>query len=82
MDLICVYCGEPWDMDYVLHESPKDFTRIGGVIKHCPSCPKDGTKPNLDNETKARLEIVESLGDVLGDDIDGLAAELEDFGLL
>lgn len=82
MDILCVNCGEPWEMDYVLHESPKDFERVGGVIKKCPCCPKDGIAPNLDNQTKAKLEIVESLGEVLGDDIDGLAAELEDFGLV
>jgi hypothetical protein len=82
MDLICVSCGEPWEMDYVLHDEPNEFKRKGGVITKCPCCPKDGSKPVLDNESKAKLEIIESLGDVLGDDVDGFAAELEDLGLL
>jgi len=81
MDIICVNCGEPWDTDYVLHEATNDFERKGGVIKKCPACPKDGSQPKLSDESKARLEIIESLGEVLGDDIDGLAAELEDLGL-
>ena len=82
MDLICVNCGEPWDMDSVLHDAPQDFKRNGGVIKHCPSCPKDGSVPKLDPKERERLEIIESLGEVLGHDIDGFAAELEDFGLI
>ena len=27
MDLICLTCGEPWDIDTVLHEMPEDFER-------------------------------------------------------
>jgi hypothetical protein len=80
MDLICVNCGEPWDVDYVLHEEPKEFVRKGGVIKHCPCCPKE--KPVLDRQTKFRTEAARALGEILGDDIDGLACELEDLGII
>lgn len=79
MDLICTRCGEPWEMDYVLHDDPGSFKRKGGVIFHCPACPK--AVPKLDKETEYKLEVARALGDVLGDDIDGLAAELEDLGL-
>ena len=81
MDLLCTNCGEPWDMDHVLHDSPEDFTRKGGVITHCPGCPKDGSEPKLDEKTKMKLEAAAEIGELLGDDIDGLAAMLEDFGL-
>lgn len=81
MDLICTNCGDPWSMDYVLHDAPQDFVRKGGVITHCPSCPKNGEK-NLDEKTKIRLEAAAEIGELLGDDIDGMAAMLEDFGLV
>lgn len=82
MDIICTNCGEPWDIDHVLHDAPQDFTRKGGVITKCPCCPKDGIEPNLDEKTKLKLEAAAALGEILGDDIDGLACELEDLGLL
>jgi hypothetical protein len=82
MNIICVNCGEPWDMDHVLHEEPELFERKGGIIKHCPCCPKDGSEPKLDFEQKAKLDIIETLGEMLGDDIDGFASELNDYGLV
>jgi hypothetical protein len=80
MDLICVNCGEPWDMDHVLHDASEDFVRKGGVITRCPCCPKTG-KPKLDDKTRMKLEAAAEIGEILGDDVDGLAAMLEDFGL-
>jgi hypothetical protein len=82
MDIICTHCGEPWEMDYVLHDAPEEFKRKGGVITHCPSCPKDGSKPKLDEKTEIKLEAAKEIGELLGDDIDGVAAMLEDFGLV
>jgi hypothetical protein len=65
-------------MDYVLHEDPTAFKRKGGVIEHCPSC-KSNDKPSSEMEDK--LEAASEVGDMLGDDVDGYAAMLEDFGL-
>ena len=79
MDLLCTRCGEPWDLDYILHEAPSEFTRKGGLIEHCPSCP--GELPKLDPAMRERLAVVKELAELLGDDVDGLAAELQDFGL-
>lgn len=80
MDLICTRCGEPWDLDAVLHDMPEDFERKGSLIARCPSCPPG--KPKLANATEARLAIIRFLAENLGDDVDGFAATLEDFGLL
>jgi hypothetical protein len=44
-------------------------------VIHCPSCPK-GAKPDPD---KAALKA--GLVEILGDDEDGIAATMEDFGL-
>jgi hypothetical protein len=81
MDLPCINCGEPWDMDYVLHEAPHEFTRTHGRIDRCPACPTTGN-PQLSATERARLEAIATLADILGPDIDGLAAELEDCGLI
>jgi hypothetical protein len=82
MDIVCTNCGEPWDIYHVLHDAePGDFIRTNGVIKKCPCCPKDG-EPKLDEKTKMKLEAAAVLGEILGDDIDGLACELEDMGLV
>ncbi len=80
MDIICTRCGEPWDVDYVRHEEPDEFERRGGVITVCPCCRNKPVK--LSKETKERLAAVREIAGLLGDDIDGLAATLEDFDLL
>ncbi len=80
MDLVCTRCGEPWHMDHVLHEEPEEFKRRGGRIDRCPACPKG--RPKLHPKERARLQTIRELADALGDDIDGFAATLEDFGLL
>ncbi len=80
MDLVCIRCGEPWDMDYVRHEEPDAFKRRGGRIDHCPCCPKE--KPKHSANQQERLDVIAELADLLGEDIDGLAGTLEDCGLL
>lgn len=81
MDLVCVGCGERWDMDYVLHEAPHEFTRTHGRIDRCPACPATG-RPALSQEARERLDAIAEIADMCGADIDGFAAELEDLGLL
>lgn len=80
MDLVCLNCREPWDMETVLHESPERFERHGGAIHSCPSC--KGKSVELSEEEEFKSMATSALADVLGDDIDGLAASLEDFNLL
>ena len=80
MDLVCTRCSEPWDMDYVLHDEPEGFQRRGGRIDRCPLCPE--TTPKHSPRQQERLDAIREVADLLGDDIDGLAASLEDFGLL
>lgn len=80
MDLVCVRCGEPWDLDYVLHEEPAGFKRRGGLIRRCPSCPADA--PQLSREEQKRLITIAVLAELHGDDFDALSADLEDLGLV
>lgn len=79
MDLFCTNCGEPWDVDHVVHDEPDDFERHGSAITRCPACPKDDRK--ILKASKDRAEAAAMITDLLGDDIDGAAAEMEDLGL-
>lgn len=80
-DLICTKCGEPWDMDYVIHEEPQEFERRGPAITSCPACEfhkrENGGSILRPGESEAML----ALADVMGDDSDGYAAMLEDMGM-
>ncbi|MDP3064135.1 MAG: hypothetical protein Q8O40_13135 [Chloroflexota bacterium] len=78
MDLLCQRCGEPYDQYHVRHEmTPQERnTFLDG--KGCPSCiGKKDVKPINDRGREAQA----ALRSVLGDDLDALAAEMEDFGL-
>ena len=81
MDLICTCCGEPWDVDHVLHQEPDEFDRRGGLIRACPCC--HGIEPDgMTEERRSRLRAVAAVAELLGDDVDGLAATLDDFEAL
>ena len=81
MDMVCLTCGESWDMDYVLHEAPNEFTRRYSRIDHCPACPATG-RPALSGEEQERLAMIAAIADLCGEDIDSFVAELEDLGLV
>jgi hypothetical protein len=81
MDMVCLTCGEPWDMDYVLHEAPHEFTRHHSRIDRCPACPATG-RPALSEEEQERLEMIATIAEVYGEDIDTFVTELEDLGLV
>ena len=73
MDLYCQRCGEPWEHYYV-HQEMTPLER-GQFLRGecCPSCAgKEVVSPPF------RAELAAALGDALGDDTDGLAAEMED----
>ena len=80
MDLVCTRCGEPWNMDHVLHEAPGDFRRKGGLITRCPVCP--AKPPALPDMEQTRLRRIATLATLFGDDVDGLAVTLADGDLL
>jgi len=80
MDMVCLTCGEAWDMDYVLHDAPHEFTRRHSRIDRCPACPATG-RPALSAEEQERLAMIAEIADLCGADIDAFAAELEDLGL-
>lgn len=80
MDVVCINCGEPWDVYHVLHEEPEGFERKGAAITSCPCC--KGNRPKLSAARREQLEAIGAVAELLGDDLDGFAATLEDFGLV
>ncbi len=75
MDIYCPRCGEPFDVfsltDDMTPQESKDFKAGRG----CPCCKGKEVK-----DRPRRAEASSVLLDLLGDDIDGVAAELEDNG--
>ncbi len=65
-------------------ENPFEWDVDGSTVRKCPSC---FNLPNDDPRVQEYREsgngyIISELADALGDDMDGLCGELEDFGLL
>ena len=74
MDLYCQRCGEPWDFHGVQHGdmTPEERDRfLRG--EDCPACHGKTVE-----KRPFRAELASALSDMLGDDVDGLASEMED----
>jgi hypothetical protein len=74
MDIYCQRCGEPWDAYGARHGdmTPEEKERFFKG-EDCPACHGKEVK-----KRPFRAQATAVLSDLLGDDIDGLAAELED----
>ena len=92
MDMRCRRCGEPWDWWYIrdevlmqgdvdLYPTAKDTGvrfcvgfdfEPGPYIVRCPAC-----KPGNEQDQGIQ-EVMSAVADILGDDIDGFMAEMED----
>ena len=74
MDVYCKRCGEPWDLYGVQHgdmtEEERDRFWKG---EGCPSC-----FGKTIEKRPFRSELTAAFHEVLGDDVDALAAGLED----
>jgi hypothetical protein len=78
MDIRCRYCREPWELDHIHDEAEAagttfkslraKFSQMGCVALGGQDCRK-GRTPSA---------VVDMLTGLLGDDVDGLACELED----
>lgn len=75
MDIYCPRCGEPWETDYVYHEMTKseraDLLAGRGCSRECRNGPASSSSQAIISQ--AALEVC-------GDDLDGAAAMMEDFG--
>ena len=81
MDVYCSRCGEPYDVFSLTDDMTKEERADFHAGRGCPCCrntPDDAI--DLSERQKDLLTVQSALKTVLGDDIDGLAAELEDLG--
>lgn len=82
MDILCHICGEPWDT-YEFHDAPRGMTyqqaRAAFRIDGCVAMGgRHNAVPVFDADT---LEGYAMVADILGDDVDALAAFCDDLGL-
>lgn len=77
MDISCPVCGEPWDMD-TLHDVPGVSYETARVRFRSEGCSLFETAHN-DPPNAAAAARSRVLHDLLGDDLDGIAAEMADW---
>ncbi len=74
MDVYCKRCGEPFELVGITDDFTDEEKKRFWAGKGCPCCygkPAPVKRP-------FRAELQEALEGILGDDHDGLAAEMED----
>lgn len=81
-DIYCPRCGEPVEIDY-LHDvadtNASSFTEVREAF-YMDGCVALGDRCNP-RPNKNRAALSAALMDLLGDDVDGLAADMEDLGM-
>lgn len=87
MDLLCPVCAEPWDFDS-LHQQVEDpypgtptyknFAEVSRAFRNM-GCLALGEKHNDATQNSLPARAAAAMYDMLGDDLDGAAAALEDF---
>ncbi|KKM98458.1 hypothetical protein LCGC14_1157640 [marine sediment metagenome] len=73
MDVYCKRCGEPYDLYHVQQDMEATERRRFWDGEGCSSC---YGKPV--ERTPFRAQVTAALHDLMGGDVDGLAASLED----
>lgn len=76
MDIYCANCGEPFSVG---NDTIEDIN----LAKNgkCIVCKGDRNKAEVpEGSGLTRSEATSALADVLGDDVDGIASMLDDFG--
>ena len=81
MDIYCSRCGEPWDMDVlwdIADEHDVTYNKAHKLfIKQGCQAVDPGIECYVRNNQISAMYTV--LADLMGDDVDGIAATLEDF---
>lgn len=84
MDIPCTQCGEPWD-NHSFHDLAAELETTYTVIMRrfrSEGCAVFATWGVAPCEPDRHSLIRSELADILGDDIDGYAAEMEDYAYL
>lgn len=88
MDLMCPRCGEPWDNDEfheVAAETGSTYAKVAAEfrLKGCEALGTSHSTPSTEKDRTyglTRQDAATALYDLLGDDMDGAAAMLDDLG--
>jgi hypothetical protein len=80
MDIYCPICGEPWDLDSLREEAEFRKTSVGRVYRDFRSRGCFAMWGARCADTTAS-PLIKTVYDLLGDDLDGAAVELEDLML-
>lgn len=81
MDLYCVRCGEPWNIDTfheVAGEKGVSFPQVIADFRQ-NGCVATGWTPLCAPSRPLVAEASAAMFDLLGDDVDGIASMMEDF---
>ena len=73
MDLYCQRCGEPFDIFSLQEDMTEEEAQNFRSGEGCPCCFGQEVE-----RQPFRAQLAAALADILGDDIDGLAAEMDD----
>jgi len=86
MDIYYHRCGEPWEIDTfhdIADERGETFAVVMSAFQR-EGCGATGWVAKCERATgdgaRMRGDLSAALADMLGDDVDGIAAMLEDFG--
>jgi hypothetical protein len=83
LELYCQQCGEPWDVEYVQQDMSKTDRERFLFGDGCESCDWGNPEFMPDPENRRIESDLMAVGlDMLGEDLDGLASMIDDFGLL
>lgn len=90
MDIYCPRCGEPWGIDELrdvetVDGVPMTFAQARKLFfgKGCGAVFGYGRPCEPANDVmRSRAGVAGMLADLLGDDVDGIAADMEDFQYL
>lgn len=81
MDIYCTRCGEPWELDTFHDVADEQGTTWAAAVADFRSrgCVATGWTGECERVETLRGAATAALVDLLGDDVDGVAALLEDF---
>lgn len=84
MDIICPVCAEPWDMSELHEAEGMSFTAANNLFhtKGCGAVFGGSCKPVTDPGGRLRADVSAAMFDMMGDDVDGIAAMMEDFDMM
>lgn len=76
MDVYCPKCGEPYDLDHVQHDMTREERRDFWAGRGC--CARCKKTDIAEKDRPDRAVATGMLRSLLGSDVDGIAAMLED----